>query len=115
MKTALVNIGAIVTGDWREPIAEGDGILMDGDTISAVGTLSAGQVDNADVVVDAGGAVAIPGLIDSHVHVTFGDYTPRQRTVGYLEGYVHGGVTTAVSASEAGCGCMLAPLSWSLV
>jgi enamidase len=43
---------------------------------------------------------AIPGLIDSHVHITFGDYTPRQRTVGYLESYVHGGVTTAISASE---------------
>ncbi|HEY7664271.1 MAG TPA: amidohydrolase family protein, partial [Xanthobacteraceae bacterium] len=43
---------------------------------------------------------AIPGLIDSHVHVTFGDFTPRQQTVGYLESYLHGGVTTAISASE---------------
>ena len=32
---------------------------------------------------------AIPGLIDSHVHITFGDFTPRQQTVGYLESYVH--------------------------
>jgi enamidase len=52
------------------------------------------------VVIDAGGAIAMPGLIDSHVHITFGDYTPRQRTVGFLESYVHGGVTTAISASE---------------
>ena len=52
------------------------------------------------MVIDAGGMTAIPGLIDSHVHVTFGDYTPRQRTVGYLESYLHGGVTTAISASE---------------
>src|SRR5207245_1090045 len=37
---------------------------------------------------------------DSHVHVAFGDYTPRQQAVGYLESYVHGGVTTAISASE---------------
>jgi enamidase len=57
-------------------------------------------VESADVVIDAGGMTAIPGLIDSHVHVTFGDYTPRQRTVGFLESYVHGGVTTAISASE---------------
>src|SRR5262249_27072845 len=35
-----------------------------------------------------------------HVHITFGDYTPRQRTVGYLESYLHGGVTTSISASE---------------
>ena len=52
------------------------------------------------MVIDAGGMTAIPGLIDSHVHVTFGDYTPRQRTVGYLESYLHGGTTTAISASE---------------
>jgi enamidase len=51
-------------------------------------------------VIDAGGMTAIPGLIDSHVHITFGDYTPRQRTVGYLESYLHGGTTTAISASE---------------
>ena len=52
------------------------------------------------MVIDADGAVAIPGLIDSHVHITFGDYTPRQRTVGFLESYVHGGTTTSISASE---------------
>ena len=66
----------------------------------SVGTAAAQAVDDADVVIDAGGMTAIPGLIDSHVHVTFGDYTPRQRTVGYLESYLHGGVTTAISASE---------------
>jgi enamidase len=37
------------------------------------------------------------------VHVTFGDYTPRQRTVGYLESYLHGGTTTAISASRCTC------------
>ena len=58
------------------------------------------MTEAADVVIDAGGMTAIPGLIDSHVHITFGDYTPRQRTVGYLESYLHGGTTTAISASE---------------
>ena len=79
MRTALVNIGRIVTGDWREPFAAGDAILTDGGTIAAVGTLSAAQIAAADVVIDADGAIAIPGLIDSHVHITFGDYTPRQK------------------------------------
>src|SRR5262249_23375697 len=64
------------------------------------GTAAAATVESADVVIDAGGMTAIPGLIDSHVHVTFGDYTPRQRTVGFLESYLHGGITTAISASE---------------
>jgi enamidase len=100
MKIAIVNLGQIVSGDWRKPLAEGDTILIDGETIASVGTSSAGATESADVVIDADGMTAIPGLIDSHVHITFGDYTPRQRTVGYLESYLHGGTTTAISASE---------------
>lgn len=100
MKTAIVNLGTIVTGEWRDPLATGDTILCDGDRITRVGTASAEEVEACDVVIDAGGATALPGLIDSQVHVVFGDYTPRQRTVGFLESYLHGGVTTAISASE---------------
>ena len=100
MKIAIVNLGQIVSGDWRKPFAEGDTILTDGETIVSVGTASPGMTEAADVVIDAGRMTAIPGLIDSHVHITFGDYTPRQRTVGYLESYLHGGTTTAISASE---------------
>lgn len=100
MKVAIVNLGQIVSGDWHSPLAAGDTILTDGDRIVSVGTAAAGAVEQADVVVDAGGMTAIPGLIDSHVHITFGDYTPRQRTVGYLESYLHGGTTTCISASE---------------
>jgi enamidase len=100
MKVAVVNLAQIVSGDWREPFAAGDTILMDGERIARVGTASPAEVDAADVVIDADGMTAIPGLIDSHVHITFGDYTPRQRTVGYLESYLHGGTTTAISASE---------------
>jgi enamidase len=100
MKVAIVNLGQIVSGDWHRPFAAGDTILIDGDKIQAVGTASAAAVEAADAVIDAGGMTAIPGLIDSHVHITFGDYTPRQRTVGYLESYLNGGVTTAISASE---------------
>ncbi len=100
MKIAIINLGQIVSGDWRNPFASGDTIVTDGDRLASVGTASATGVENADVVIDAGGMTAIPGLIDSHVHITFGDYTPRQRTVGYLESYLHGGTTTAISASE---------------
>jgi len=100
MKTAIVNIGKIVTGDWRAPFAAGDAILMEEGRIVGVGTASASAVTACDVVIDAAGAIAIPGLIDSQIHNTFGDYTPRQKTVGFLESYVHGGVTSAISASE---------------
>jgi len=100
MRIAIVNIGSIVSGDLQQPLASGDTILTDGDRIVSVGTAPARAVEDCDLVIDAGGTTAIPGLIDSHVHITFGDYTPRQQTVGYLESYVHGGVTTAISASE---------------
>ncbi|MCA6108511.1 amidohydrolase family protein [Bradyrhizobium cenepequi] len=100
MRTAIVNIGTIVTGDLAMPFAKGDGILINDSMIVEVGTLSADAVAACDVVIDAAGTTAVPGLIDSHVHITFGDYTPRQRVVGYLESYLHGGTTTAITASE---------------
>ena len=100
MKIAITNVGEIVSGDWQHPIIKGDTILTENEKIASVGTASAGTVEAADVVIDADGMTAIPGLINSHVHITFGDYTPRQRAVGYLESYLHGGVTTSISASE---------------
>jgi enamidase len=100
MRIAIVNIGSIVSGDLNQPFVAGDTIISDGDRIATVGTAPAKAIEDCDLVIDADGTTAIPGLIDSHVHVTFGDFTPRQQTVGYLESYVHGGVTTAISASE---------------
>jgi enamidase len=100
MQTAIVNLGTILNGEWRDPYTKGDAILMQDGRITAVGSVSTEQLAACDVVIDADGATAIPGLIDSQVHNTFGDYTPRQKTVGFLESYVHGGVTTAISASE---------------
>jgi enamidase len=100
MRVAIVNIGTIVSGDLGAPLLKGDTIISDGDRIVAVGTAPASDVEACDIVIDADRTTAVPGLIDSHVHITFGDYTPRQQTVGYLESYVHGGVTTSISASE---------------
>jgi enamidase len=100
MKTAIVNLGSIVSGDLDALVVKGDSIILSDGLIASVGTASSSGVDSCDVIIDAGGAIAMPGLIDSHVHTTFGDYTPRQKTVGFLESYVHGGVTTSISASE---------------
>src|SRR5271170_4095516 len=98
MKIAVTNIETIVTGDIRDPIADGGTVILDNGVIQSIG--SASDVDDCGVVIDAGGMTAVPGLIDSHVHITFGDYTPRQKTVGFLESYLHGGTTTAITASE---------------
>ena len=100
MKIAILNLGQIISGNWRHPRTPGSSILLDGKRIKKVGEITESQLETSDVIIDAGGSVAMPGLIDSHVHVTFGDYTPRQNTVGYLQSYLHGGVTTSISASE---------------
>ncbi|MEG2119976.1 MAG: amidohydrolase family protein, partial [Pseudoflavonifractor sp.] len=41
-----------------------------------------------------------PGLFDSHVHTTLGDFAPRQSTLDYISSALHGGVTTMISAGE---------------
>ena len=38
MKTAIVNLGAIISGEWREPYVKGDSILMEGAKIAEIGT-----------------------------------------------------------------------------
>lgn len=98
MRIEIQNVGRIISGHFDRPLHEGDSIVCSDGIIESIGSADLGPV--ADVVIDARGSTALPGLIDSHVHVAFGDYTPRQQTVGYLGSYLHGGVTTCISASE---------------
>ena len=97
MKTLIRNAGQIVSGDIAAPLLDGDSIAIDNGTITAVGRALDGD---ADTVIDAHGATVIPGLIDSHCHPVFGDFTPRQRTVDFIESGLHGGLTTMISAGE---------------
>ncbi len=99
-KTLLKNIGTILSGDIASPVLEGDSILIDGPNIGAVG--KEGDLSTADIerVIDFNGATVAPGLIDSHCHVCVGDYTPRQFATNFIEGELHGGVTTVISAGE---------------
>ena len=94
----LVNIGAIATGILASPRLEAEAILVERGAISAIGGASKTGAAAADVVVDCRGTTVIPGLIDSHCHVVLGDYTPRQKTVDFLDSYVHGRITSVVSA-----------------
>ncbi len=91
----IVNLAGLVTGLIGEPRRDVRWLRAEHGLIS--GFESGGE---ADTVLDAGGAVAIPGLIDSHAHVVFGDWTPRQSALGWIESSAHGGVTMMMSASE---------------
>jgi len=96
----LVNIAAVASGVLSAPRLEAEAILVEDGRISAIGAASKIGAARADVVVDCLGTTVIPGLIDSHCHVVLGDYTPRQKTVDFLDSYVHGGITSVVSAGE---------------
>jgi enamidase len=97
MKTLIRNIGQLVSGDIAAPRLDADSLMIVDGTIAAVGR---GLVDDAETVIDAQGTTVMPGLIDSHVHPVFGDFTPRQRTVDFIDSAMNGGVTTAISAGE---------------
>ncbi|HXG26945.1 MAG TPA: amidohydrolase family protein [Candidatus Binatia bacterium] len=98
MRTLIRNLGAVATGDIEAPIADADSLLIADGRIEAVGRgLDAQGVER---VIDANGSTALPGLIDSHAHPVFGDFTPRQQQLGFIESGLHGGVTTVISAGE---------------
>lgn len=93
----LRNIGVLYTGRLgSEPIRDCDMLISDG-KVKLIGYV---DKSDAETTVDCLGATVIPGLIDSHVHVVLGDFTPRQNTYGFIESYMHGGVTALISAGE---------------
>jgi enamidase len=100
MRIVIENIGTLVSGDPDTPLVEASALSLEDGRIAAVGTVDAATREAAHLVLDVDGMTVIPGLIDSHVHTTFGDYTPRQKTVDFLESYLHGGITSVISASE---------------
>jgi enamidase len=97
MKVLLRNIGMLVSGDLRRPLLDADSLVLRDGRIAGLGR---GLDEDADTVIDCRGTTVMPGLIDSHVHPVFGDFTPRQRTVDFLDSAMNGGVTTAISAGE---------------
>ena len=99
-KLVIKNIGTLLSGALERPILDADTIVAVDGVIRAVGTGTDVNAERADVVVDAKGTTVAPGLIDSHVHPVFGDWTPRQSQLGWIDSFLHGGVTTMISAGE---------------
>src|SRR5882672_776103 len=99
-KLVIRNIGLLLSGDLDEPILDADTVVVIGDRIVAVGKEKDVDTSGATTTIDANGVALAPGLIDSHVHPVCGDWTPRQNQLGWIDSYLHGGVTTMVSAGE---------------
>jgi enamidase len=91
------NLGALATGDCAQPLGRADSIYIEHGLIREIGW---NLERAADLILDAHGITAMPGLIDSHSHPTFGDFTPAQNALGWITHYLHGGVTALISAGE---------------
>jgi enamidase len=99
-KLVVTNIGLLLSGALEAPILDADTIVAEGGRITAIGKRADCDIGDAWVTIDAHGCAVSPGLIDSHVHPVFGDWTPRQGQFGWIDSFLHGGVTTMVSAGE---------------
>ena len=96
----IKNIGTLVSGDISNPLLNADTLIIEGGLIQSIGNEKALNITEVDQVMDVGGMTVTPGLIDSHCHPVLGDFTPRQKMLGFIESSLHGGVTTAISAGE---------------
>jgi len=99
-KLVIRNIGLLLSGALEKPILDADTVVAENGRITAIGRLKDVNTEGATTIVDANGTTVAPGLIDSHVHPVAGDWTPRQNQINWIDSYLHGGVTTAISASE---------------
>jgi len=101
-RTRLVirNIGLLLNGDLEQPILDADTVVAVDGKITAVGKQNDVDIEGANLTIDARGTTLAPGLIDSHVHPVAGDWTPRQNQIGWIDSYLHGGVTSMISAGE---------------
>jgi len=99
-KLVIRNIGLLLSGDLQKPILDADTIVAVDGRISAVGRAKDLDLSGAGTVIDAKETAVAPGLIDSHVHPVAGDWTPRQSQINWIDSYLHGGVTTMISAGE---------------
>jgi enamidase len=99
-KVVIRNIGLLLSGDIDRPLLEADTIVCDQGRIVAVGKEADCNTEQPDLLIDARRTCVAPGLIDSHVHPVFGDWTPRQNQLGWIDSTLNGGVTTMISAGE---------------
>jgi enamidase len=99
-RMVIKNIGLLLSGDLNRPILDADTIVADKGRITAIGRAKSLDTSGARIEIDAKGTAIAPGLIDSHVHPVFGDWTPRQSQLNWIDSFLHGGVTTMISAGE---------------
>jgi len=100
------HIGELVTNDPAHDGALGTihdaAVAIDGDRIAWVGEQRAAPDGVEGPRIDAAGAAALPGFVDSHTHLVFaGDRTAEFDARMRGERYAAGGIQTTVAATRA--------------
>lgn len=96
----ICNIGSLISGDLTNPLLEGDCLCFNDTKVTFIGSQKDAPEFEYDIIIDALGATMFPGLIDSHVHPTMGEFSPRTDTSHWISHCLHGGVTSMISAGE---------------
>src|SRR3978361_174932 len=99
-KLVIRKIGLVLSGAMEKPILDADTIVAENGKNQVIGRAQDIDAEGATTLIDANGTTVAPGLIDSHVHPVAGDWTPRQNQTNWIDSYLHGGVTTMISAGE---------------
>ncbi|HAX24817.1 MAG TPA: amidohydrolase family protein [Chloroflexi bacterium] len=118
MTAQIIRNGTLIDGNGGEPVANGAVLVEDG-RIVAVGPDGSFAVPGGAVEIDAGGGTILPGLIDTHVHITGEGMnlaklltTPFSyrfyETIDYMRKTLDVGITTIRDAGGADAGIKMA-------
>ena len=110
MTSRLITNARILDGTGRQPFA--GSVRIDGPRIAEVSPAPAPAPRAGEAVIDARGAVLMPGLIESHAHLSFADVGSHELTrlppeehvlvtVRNARTMLDSGYTSAVSAAAA--------------
>lgn len=118
MAAQVIRNGTLIDGNGGEPTLNG-AVLVEDRRVTAAGRDGSFAVPDGAVEVDAGGGTILPGLIDTHVHIT-GEGMNLQRiltspfslrfyeTISYMRKTLDVGITTIRDAGGADAGIKMA-------
>ena len=101
VKTTIIRNGSLIDGSGRAPV-ENDAVVIQGDRIRSVGSVPPDvNVEDLENVatIDASGKWIMPGLIDGHCHLSFGQ--PAMPGIAMARGTVSSEFSTLRAARNA--------------
>lgn len=104
-RTVVLGNVHVISMDNRIGDFVGD-IVLDGDTIRSLGPGAGADRPDDALVIDAGGAIAIPGLVDGHVHAREGalrGVSPDSDFMAYMA-LTHSTLAPLMSAEDMAIG-----------